>query len=703
VGALRWVGQAAPQECGLCCVLMLARAQGFGGDIAALRTLAGSAGRGQSLRALRQLGAVVDLAFIPRHRSGAALADLPAPALLHWDGNHFVVLAERRPGRWRILDPARGDLWLSDAAFQEHFTGYALELETPLKPGAAPGVIARLRPLVAPLWPMLRAELARPLLMLFFATLLLQGLALLSPLYVQLVVDEAVTRQDEDLLLILLLAFLLLVGLRALLTTLRGDWMLRLGERLGHRLGTAFLSRVFHQPLAFFEHRDAADLGARLGALGPLREALTQGVVLAVLDAFMALSTLALMLAYAPALTAVTVVALLLYGGVLLALRPRLRRQAEASLLTGVEMEARFLGTFAGLRAAKLHGVVPQLVNRIADASAEGAEARWKEGRTGLGLGALESLIFGLEQGLLVFLGAKAVLEGTLTLGMFYAFISFKSHFLGRMMALFEGLGQAFLLPLHAQRLADALADPVEGGGLALGLRRFAPLALAAEDLAPFPRPGWQLGPVSFSLPAGGMLLITGPSGAGKSSLLAVLAGLSPPQTGTLTFDEAPLWAAGAPTAALAPTRRRLGAVLQQDALFAATLRDNIAYFDPDPEDAALHRVMAMVGLRAWLRQCPLGLDTCLGPEGEGLSRGQRQRLLLARALYREPDLLILDEVTAGLDDAGAHTLARRINAWPMTRIVVSHAPERFPEANLWLALDGAGGHRWLDPSSLAP
>lgn len=72
---------------------MLARAQGFGGDMAALRTLAGGAGRGQSLRALRQLGAEVDLAFIPRHRSCAALADLPAPALLHWDGNHFVVLA----------------------------------------------------------------------------------------------------------------------------------------------------------------------------------------------------------------------------------------------------------------------------------------------------------------------------------------------------------------------------------------------------------------------------------------------------------------------------------------------------------------------------------------------------------------------------------------------------------------------------------
>ena len=96
-------------------------------------------------------------------------------------------------------------------------------------------------------------------------------------------------------------------------------------------------------------------------------------------------------------------------------------------------------------------------------------------GRTGLGLGALESLIFGVEQGLLVFLGAEAVLAGTLTLGMFYAFISFKSHFLSRMMALLQGLGQAFLLPLHAQRLAGALADPVEGGGLALGLRRFAP------------------------------------------------------------------------------------------------------------------------------------------------------------------------------------------------------------------------------------
>ena len=703
MGTLRWVSQAAPQECGLCCVLMLARAQGYGGDLAALRTLAGGAGRGQSLRSLVHLGEALGLSFTPRRREGAALADLQGPAILHWDGNHFVVLGERRRGRWRILDPARGDHWLEQAVVFQHFDGIALELDAPLSDAPSLSSWARLRPALAPLLPLLQAEAVRPLAMLLLASALLQGLALLAPLYVQLVVDEAVSRQDEDLLLILLLAFLLLVGLRAGLTYLRGEWMLRFGERLGHRLGMALLSRVFHQPLAFFEHRDAADLGARLGALTPLREALTQGVVMACLDALMAISTLALMLAYAPLLSSVTVAALALYGITLWVLRPRLRRQAEQSLLAGVEAEARFLSIFPGLRAAKLHDMMPRLVGRVAEASAEGAQARWKEGRTGLGLGAFESIIFGVEQGLLVFFGAKAVLAGSLSLGMFYAFISFKSHFLARMMALFEGLGQAFLLPLHAQRLADALAEPLEGGGLPVPLRQSGPLALVAEGLTPAPRPGWRLAPLDLRLPPGGLLVITGPSGAGKSSLLATLTGLTPPHGGRLTMDGMALWEGAVPTAALMPTRRRLGAVLQQDALFAATLRENITYFDPEPDGERLARVLAMVGLRAWLAQCPLGLETCLGSEGEGVSRGQRQRLLLARALYREPDLLVLDEVTAGLDDAGAAHLARRICAWTMTRIVVTHAPERFPQATLCLALDGAGGFHRVDPPRPAP
>ena len=123
---------------------------------------------------------------------------------------------------------------------------------------------------------------------------------------------------------------------------------IRLGERLGHRLGTAFLSRVFHQPW-FFRASRCGGFGRAPWGPRPLQEALTQGVVLALLDAVMALSTLALMLAYAPTLTAVTVLALALYSGVLMALPPAPPPGGGHPLLTGVEMEARFLGTFAEL------------------------------------------------------------------------------------------------------------------------------------------------------------------------------------------------------------------------------------------------------------------------------------------------------------------------------------------------------------------
>jgi len=189
---------------------------------------------------------------------------------------------------------------------------------------------------------------------------------------------------------------------------------------------------------------------------------------------------------------------------------------------------------------------------------------------------------------------------------------------------------------------------------------------------------------VDFDLPAGGLLVITGPSGCGKTTLLRLACGLLMPTAGEIAIDGSPLTAEG-----LGAWRRRTAVVLQDDRLFAGTLGENVAFFDPEPDQAWLEDSAQAVGLDEWIAGLPMGWQTRMGEGGAGLSGGQRQRLLLARALYVRPDALFVDEGTAHLDPASARMIGDLLSRLPMTRLVVTHDPRLFPEADLWLQLAG--------------
>jgi ATP-binding cassette, subfamily B, bacterial CvaB/MchF/RaxB len=297
----------------------------------------------------------------------------------------------------------------------------------------------------------------------------------------------------------------------------------------------------------------------------------------------------------------------------------------------------------------------------------------------------LNDLIFGLENVLIIYLAAHDVLDKRMTVGMLFAFMSYKAQFVGKASTLVEKVIEFKMLDLHLDRLADiadADREPLGASRAALP----APLRgeIEARDLSFRYAEGepFVFENLSFKIAAGEYVAITGPSGCGKTTLLKILLGLMPPTTGEVLVDGKPLAVIG-----LENFRDCIGVVMQDDSLLSGTIADNISFFDETPDHERIARCAAFAAIHEDIAAMPMGYNSLIGDMGASLSGGQRQRILLARALYRAPRMLFMDEGTSNLDLETEAQVSAAVQDLGLTRIVIAHRPETISTASRCIVL----------------
>jgi ATP-binding cassette subfamily B protein RaxB len=291
--------------------------------------------------------------------------------------------------------------------------------------------------------------------------------------------------------------------------------------------------------------------------------------------------------------------------------------------------------------------------------------------RIGIWQGFANSLIFGLEGIITIWLAARLLIGGGFSTGMVFAFLAYKSQFTQKAASLIDQAVAYKMLGLHLERLSDiALAeqDPSFERPVARTTQLRGKLELRDVSFRYSSADPLLLDKVNLVIEPGEQLLITGPSGGGKSTLVKIILGLIEPSGGTVLVDDLPLSQFG-----YKQFHAQLGAVLQDDHLFAGSLAENIALFDEMPDMRRIMKSAELAALHDEIDLMPLGYETLVGDMGSALSGGQRQRLLLARAFYRAPRLLVVDEATANLDRAREEAVISAIAGMGMTRIVVTH------------------------------
>lgn len=674
--------QTEAAECGLACLAMVASYHGFRTDLPTLRGRFSLSLKGANLAQIIRYADGLQLGARPLRLEMDELKDLKTPCLLHWDLNHFVVLKSVCKTGIVIHDPAIGVRHIDYALAGKHFTGVALEL-TPtahFKPADARRRISvfQLMGKVDGLWSSMG--------LVFVMALALEAFALISPMFNQWVVDEALVSNDRDLLNVLVVGFALLLVMQTAISLARGWSVLYLSTHLNLQWMANVFTHLLRLPVSWFEKRHLGDVVSRFGSVGAMQHTLTTSFIAAILDGLMGLATLAMMFIYSASLSAVVIAAVALYAMLRAMIYLPMREASQDGLALSAKEQSCFLETVRAVRAIKLFGRELDRRGRWLNLMVDSLNRGVRTQKFMLWFGTANTIVFGLESLLIFWLGAHMVLDRAFTVGMLFAFSSYGSQFSGRMSSLIDKFIEFRMLSLHAERLADIVQEPPEEDALHdIKIDKLIPrIELSDVGFRYGDGEQWVVRHLNMSIEAGEALALVGPSGCGKTTVVKLILGLLTPQEGEVRYGGVPIKQLGHRA-----YRSAVAVVMQDDQLLTGSMADNISFFDTVADQERIEQCARLAAVHDDIAAMPMGYHTLTGDMGTTLSGGQKQRVLLARALYKTPKVLVLDEATSHLDIERELQVNTAVRALDITRICVAHRPETIAMARRVVRLNG--------------
>lgn len=686
--------QAEMAECGLASIAMVASYYGHKLDMPAMRKRYSANLKGMDLQQLIELGDSLGLASRALQCPIDEVHKLQTPCILHWDMNHFVVLTKVSgkgvSAKYSINDPAVGKRTLTTEEYSKHFTGICLEL-TPTSKFEVKEETAKMK--FTQLWSSM-SGLKSGLVKLIGLSLVLQLFALMTPYYMQWVVDEVLISFDKPLLSVLAIGFALIAVISVVTNAVRSWLILRLSSLLNMQMGVNVLRHLLRLPMNYFESRHIGDIVSRFGSLAQIRERITTGFVETLVDGVMAIAVLVMMVLYSSKLTTVVLAAIALYTLVRLALYRPLHQATEEMIQASAKEQSNFLENIRGMQTIKLFGNETLRQGIWQNRYAEVINSEIRLGRLNISFDSFNKLLFGLENVLVIYFAALMVMANSLTVGMVLAFIAYKGQLTERYTNLIEQIIQFKMMRLHLDRISDIALTEQEAN------REGEVLYLASENSSDEHQFKGQLtlenvcfryseeqtpilNNVNLTLNCGDSIAITGASGAGKTTLMKIMLGLLQPASGKVLLDGKDITQLG-----LKNYRKQIAAVMQDDTLLAGSIGDNICFFDPQPNYLRIEQCADLAAIHDDITKMTMGYNSLVGDMGSNLSGGQIQRLLLARALYQSPCVLFMDEATSHLDKDNEAKISEQIQHLPMTRIMIAHRQETINMAEQVYHLD---------------
>ena len=694
-------------DCGPSCLAMIVKYYGKDVSIEQLRKICSLGKDGVSLLGISKAAETIGLKTIGGRLSLNTLAhEIPLPCIVHWNQNHFVVVYKIKKHNKEkytvyVADPGKGHVTYTKEEFCEHWIstknngeekGIALLLEPTEQFYAqndTKAVPTQRR--VKFLWNYLK-KYKRFFTQLILGLLLGSLLQLVFPFLTQAIVDTGIGGKDIGFVWLVLLAEMMLLFSRTAIEFIRSKILLHISTRINISLISDFFIKLMKLPMKFFDTKLMGDLLQRIEDHRRVEQFLTSSSLSLLFSFFTFLIFGVVLAVYNLGIFLVFLFGTSLYASwIILFLKKR--RQLDYKYFE---------------QAGRNRNVTYQLIGGMQEIKLQGCEQRkrweWEDVQADLFKVNLQSLnlqqvqqagsitINEVKNILITVLAATAVIHGNMTLGMMLAV----QYIIGQLNSPVEQLIQFIYswqdVSISLDRMneihTETNEENVERTHTAYTDKTTEGHSLTIKDLSfkyDIYSPKDILSDINLSIPNGKVTAIVGASGSGKTTLVKLLLGFYEPLNGSIQIGNANLSEYN-----LGWWRSQCGAVMQEGYLFSDTIARNIAISDDEPDIERIRHAARVANIADYIEALPLAYNTMIGQDGQGISQGQRQRILIARVVYKNPMFVFLDEATNALDANNERAITENLSEFykGKTVVVVAHRLSTVRNADQIVVLD---------------
>ena len=680
------IQQIDEADCGAASLAMICRHFGRKVSLARIRQLCHTSRDGTSLKALTHAATELGLAARALKVSLRNLPWMPSPAIIHWQGNHWMVLLDVGPKVVRVADPASGTLRrIPRQEFEQNWSGYAALFDYTEAFEQAPEG----RSGASWITPFLKKH-RQPLLQAVCLAGIGSALLLLLPIFTQVVVDKVIVEQDPDLLK-LCVGGMLVTGAFMLGSNLIQQYLLSfVAVHLDTGMLDFLMRNMLALPMSYFQSRRTGDIQRRLDGARQLRLFFVQHGIGGMIAAVQIIGCVVLMGCYSLDLLGVFALTMPLYAG-LMVFSVKVLRPLFAELEEGQAKYSSYeIDAIKGIEAVKAAAAEASFRELMLNEFLRLSRKRFRWNFIVMSYDSAIQTISLLSTALFLWVGAGMVIHSRISVGAFVAFnalVAMACASAVRMLSVWE---EFQMIRVLLNRLNDIFDNEPEQGRDRSQLRPVPSL----EGHLQLRHVGFRFGgpesppilqDINLEVAPGKVVAIVGRSGSGKTTLIKLIAGLLEPTEGTILFDRLDLKRLN-----YRDLRTKIGLVLQENHIFSDTILRNIAFGDPEPDFDRVLWAAQLANAHDVISRLPFGYETRIGETGLALSGGQKQRVCIARALYHDPQVLIFDEATSALDSESERAIQENLTRLMKGRtcLVIAHRLSTIRDADTILVLE---------------
>lgn len=529
---------------------------------------------------------------------------------------------------------------------------------------------------------------------------IVQLFGLVTPLFTQVILDKVIVHRSVMTLDVLAFAFVVVMIFELLLNFSRKYIFLHTACKIDAKLGAKLFKHLFSLPFTYFENRKVGNIITRVRELDQIRDFITNKSVSVILDVFFSFVFIAMMFLYSPILTLLVIGFVTVIAMLYLIITPELRARLENKFQMGAQSNSYLVESVTGIQTVKSLAIEGSMQRKWEDYLAKYINSSFKLSNMGNIASALSGMLQKAMTISILYFGVKLVISNQLTIGQLIAFQMFSNQFSAPVLRLVNLWNEFQQCLLGIDRLGDILNNPIElqtSQAITLpgihGAVKFDNVCFKYSPSTPY-----VINNFSYFVKPGMSVGIVGRSGSGKSTITKLIQRLYLTNEGTIYID-------GVDIRQMNPTwlRFNIGVVLQENYLFAGTIRENISLAKPDAPIELIMNVAQMAGAHEFITELPQGYETIVGERGSTLSGGQRQRIAIARALITNPRIFIMDEATSALDYESEKIILNNMNKITKgrTTFIIAHRLSAVRNCDIILVMDKgriieAGNHNEL-------